>query len=104
MESLIDKTLEIARSRFSAFGFDDVQMEKLLASGERDLRQELDRLHGILSGPSVSAEEIAFSLHAIKGLVANLGNDTLASQINTLEEKVDQPAFVEEVRSAMGFV
>jgi len=102
MSHLIDETLEIARSRFSAFGFDEAQMERLLASGERDLRQELNRLQELLSEPSISAEKIAFSLHAVKGLVANLGNDALASRIQTLEEKTKRSSFVEELRSLIG--
>jgi len=85
MENLIQITLMIARKKMKSFGFDDEQVKQLLASGERDLKTEFARLASLLEGPS-TPEELNKSLHALKGLLLNMGNEKLAERLIELKE------------------
>ena len=84
MEELIEETKRIAAERFGTFGFAQAQIEQLLVSGERDIRKEAARLQQLLSEETADPERINQSLHALKGLFLNMGNETLAEKLSDL--------------------
>lgn len=89
MEQLINETVEIARQHFKGFGFEDQQIEPLLAAGERDLRKELDKLRFLLEKERVDIDSINLSLHGLKGLLLNMGNTTVADKLVELRQAED---------------
>lgn len=86
MEKLVRKSLECARTHFGTFGFDESQMQPLLSAGERDLRKELVHLEGLLGTPRPDEEKVNQSLHALKGLLLNMGNTEAAQTFKSLED------------------
>jgi len=97
MEALIEETRQIARERFKAFGFGEEQIDQLLASGERDIRKEAANLQTLLENPA-DAEKINKSLHALKGLFLNLGNEALAEKLSDLRKDDDYDAKITVLR------
>jgi hypothetical protein len=95
MEALIEETRKIAEERFKAFGFAKEQIDQLVASGERDMRAELVKLQVLLEEENPDTEKLNQSLHALKGLFLNMGNEALALKFSELreeeknEEKID---------------
>ena len=87
MEILISKTMEIARQHFGGFGFNEDQIAKLLESGNRDLEIELSTLQELLQQENYNLEDIDFSLHALKGLLMNMGNVDVANKLNELRQE-----------------
>jgi len=87
MEELIVETKKIASERFKTFGFGEAQIEQLLSSGERDIRKEAAHLQELLAEESADPEAINKSLHALKGLFLNLGNEALAEQLTDLRQE-----------------
>ncbi len=87
MEMLISKTIEIANQHFGGFGFNEDQIAKLLESGKRDLEAELSTLKELLSKEQYDIEEIDFSLHALKGLLMNMGNVEIANKLNEIRQE-----------------
>lgn len=90
MEQLINETVETARQHFKGFGFEDEQIEPLLAAGERDLRKELDKLRQLLEQDTVNIESVNLSLHGLKGLLLNMGNTTVADKLVELRQEKDE--------------
>jgi hypothetical protein len=84
MEELIEETKRIAKERFQAFGFGEGQIEQLLASGERDMKKELANLREILLQDPCDPERLNSSLHALKGLFLNMGNEEVAEKLSEL--------------------
>jgi hypothetical protein len=94
MENLIQISLMIAKKKMHALGFNEEQIQQLLASGERDLKKEFERLKSLLD-ENADAASLNQSLHALKGLLLNLGNENLANKLIELKESDD----IEEKRS-----
>ncbi|MHC3995477.1 hypothetical protein ACXWTF_11665 [Thiomicrolovo sp. ZZH C-3] len=85
MEQLITETLGYARTHFTAFGLEAAQVDALIAAGERDLRKELLQLKTLAAALPVNDEKVAQSLHALKGLLMNMGNNNAGRQFAELE-------------------
>jgi len=86
MNKRIKKTLKIAKEQFIAFGFNEEQMNKLLASGQRDLEQELSKLKKLLEERPANIEEINKLTHGLKGLFLNMGNHKVAEKLVDFRE------------------
>ena len=91
MDKLINETVEIARKHFQGFGFEDEQIVPLLEAGKRDLTKELDKLRTLVANERIDIDVLNLSLHALKGLLLNMGNSEVADKLNELreEEQVD---------------
>ncbi len=101
MDSLIGKSLNIARAKFEKFGFSPDQTEQLLASGERDLRSETAHLKSLISSESLDTHKIDKSIHAIKGILLNMGNEKDAENMRELEnENIDEK--IDALRKILG--
>jgi len=89
MGVLIEETLELASKKFSSFGFNEEQVAQLLVSGKKDLEKELDKLKILIMEDSVDIETINDSLHALKGLLYNMGNNEAGDLMNDLRNEKD---------------
>ncbi len=98
MEKLIDDTVEIARKHFGGFGFSDDQTETLLASGRRDLLKEFGKLQLLLEVEPVEVEAINNSMHALKGLLSNMGNMELADKFIELRQESEDRDILDEIK------
>ncbi|WP_345984711.1 hypothetical protein WCX49_08720 [Sulfurimonas sp. HSL-1656] len=102
MEQLITDTLATARTHFAAFGLDAAQVDALLEAGTRDLRKELLQLKALVAVVPPDAERVAHSLHALKGLVMNMGNNDAGRVFAVLEETFRSSGEVSGVRALLG--
>ena len=75
MNTIIEKSLKTAARNFESFGFTREQTDQLLSSGKRDLVTEISRLKTLLAEEQKDIDKINLSLHAIKGLLYNMGNN-----------------------------
>ncbi len=90
MQNIIDTSIEIASNQFKSFGFRDEQILPLIESGKRDLTNELINLKQLLSSNNIDRLSIDLSIHAIKGLLATMGNKDLARQISAIHDEEDE--------------
>ncbi len=98
MDQLIEETLQIAKARFESFGFKETQITQLLASGKRDLTQELDILKVLLEESPADIERINQSLHALKGLFFNMGNTAAGDMMAELRGNDDPHSAIEKIK------
>ena len=87
MKKIIDKTEVIAMEYLMGMGFGRDQVEPLIAQARSDLETEFARLESIRCSPSPDAQMLDRSLHAIKGLLFNLGNHDLAEKLEAIREE-----------------
>ena len=96
MSGLVEKSLDIAEEKFKNFGFSDVHITQLLSSAKRDLEGEIVKLEEALNSQEPDIEKINHMLHALKGLLYNMGNieagDTMTELKNdsTVSEKIEK--------------
>ncbi len=101
MNTLVEESLQIAAKKFEKFGFQEEQVEKLLLSGKRDLEAEIGKLMQLLSEPEPEKEAIDKSLHALKGLLYNLGNIEAGDKMNDLREDVSLHVQIEKLQKVL---
>ena len=101
MEELIDETLELASKKFANFGFKEQQIEQLLASGRRDLEKELSKLKILIEEENVNIENVNHSLHALKGLLYNMGNTGAGDIMNDLRSEKDSTEEIAEIKKIL---
>lgn len=96
MQRLIDETIAIAGKNFQGFGFDEEQIDSLLEAGKRDLTKELKVLQTLLGSEPINVNTLNLSLHALKGLLLNMGNIEVAEKFTELRQgKMDTHALTE---------
>jgi len=102
MDKLINETVEIARKHFQGFGFDDEQIVPLLEAGKRDLTKELEKLRTLVADERIDIDALNLSLHALKGLLLNMGNSSVADKLTELreEEKVS-PQLLSDIKALL---
>ena len=86
-----------AHSYFSEFGFDDEQIERLTLQGTVDLNNLLQQLKEGLEADELKPKEIDDTLHAIKGIVAQLGNTELAKQLTDIRKDLNEGSSLHEI-------
>ena len=97
MEKIISETEVIAFDYLKAFGFADEQVNTLIIQGKKDLRKELTKLQTLLHSDVVSLDDINNVLHALKGLLFQLGNHNIADQLNEIRSHLDSEATLKEI-------
>ncbi len=97
MEKLISDTEVIAFEYLKAFGFSEEQINPLVAQGKKDLYGELTKLKTLLDADNISIEDINNVLHALKGLLFQLGNHDVADQLNEIRSHLDSEATLKEI-------
>ena len=101
MEKLINETVEIARKHFQGFGFEDEQIEPLLEAGKRDLTKELNKLQTLLENERIDIDVINLSLHALKGLLLNMGNSRVADKLTELREEKENTQLLADIKALL---
>jgi hypothetical protein len=101
MGSFIEKSLEIADEKFKSFGFSDTQREQLLASGRRDLEKEISRLEELLASNEPDIASINQTLHALKGLLYNMGNTEAGDIMAELKDDAGRPDQLKKIREIL---
>ncbi len=84
MKEIVKESAETARVYFQKFGFEPEKIEPLLEAGKRDLEKELSILENLKNEEPFPLEEVEYTLHAIKGLLFNMGHNTAAEMINAV--------------------
>jgi hypothetical protein len=102
MEKLISETMQIARERFMAFGFKETQIEQLLESGKRDLEKEISKLSQLIGEDELNFQEINQSLHAIKGLLYNMGNMDAGDIMVDLRNNIENKESISKIKTLIG--
>ncbi len=102
IDDIVTTSTEIAIRQFKLFGFSEEQISSLSASGRRDLRCELEKLSMLLDEKrTVSIKEINNSLHALKGLLMQMGNVELGSKIEEIDLEEKTVESIEKVRNTL---
>ena len=84
------QTEEIGRAYFKAFGFTDAQINPLVLVGVKDINSTLDKIEVLLEEEYPSIETLNTLLHALKGLLLQMGNDALGKKINEMRSHLSQ--------------
>jgi hypothetical protein len=101
MERLIDETMQIAQKKFAAFGFKEEQIKKLLDSGRRDLEKEIGKLKSLIEEENVSIDQLNQSLHALKGLLYNMGNTAAGDVMADIRSDTDIVVLAEKIKEIL---
>lgn len=102
MEKIISETEAIAFEYLKAFGFNDEQISPLVEQGKKDLYNELTKLKTLLNADSISLDDINNVLHALKGLLFQLGNHDVADQLNEIRSNIESEATLKEIALLLG--
>jgi len=89
MRSIIDKTEVVALEYLTGLGFEREQVLPLIAQARKDLENEFIKLDAIRQSPNPEEEALDRSLHAIKGLLFNLGHHDLAEKLEAIRGAED---------------
>jgi hypothetical protein len=101
MGGLVEKSLDIAAKKFQKFGFSDIQIEQLLSSAKRDLEGEVLKLEELLEMHKPDIGEINHTLHAIKGLLYNMGHTEAGDQMAELKDDDSVQKKIEKIRKVL---
>lgn len=97
MKNIINETEVIAYEYLNAFGFKEEQIVPLIAQGKKDLEENLTKLEILLREENASLVDINNVLHALKGLLFNLGNHELAEKLNEIRSHLESEASLKEI-------
>ncbi len=101
MKTIIDETEAMAFDYFKAFGFDEEQINMLIIQGKKDLVINLDKLKLLLQEDEISTEDVSNVLHALKGLLFQLGNHEIAEKLNESRSDLENKETLEEVKELL---
>ena len=97
MEKLINETEILAFDYLKVFGFHDEQIAQLIIQGKKDLHRELTKLKTLLHANTKSYIDINNVLHALKGLLFQLGNHTVADKLNEIKSQSERDTKLKEI-------
>ena len=97
MKKIISETEVIAYNYLKAFGFEDEQITLLIIQGKKDLHKELTKLETLMHADVVSLDDINDVLHALKGLLFQLGNHELAEKLNEIRSHLDSEVTLKQI-------
>ena len=102
MSRLIKETLKIAKKRFEAFGFSPSQIERLLSSAEEDLGKVVAELQQLIDDQSSSTKQLELTLHALKGILYNMGNIEAGDLMVELKNLQDKERVRQKIKEVLG--
>ncbi len=98
MKNIINKTEIIAHEYLKGFGFSEDQISSLVIQGKKDLHKELTKLETMLVDiDTVTLDELNNVLHALKGLLFQMGNHDLAKKFNEIRSNDEQKVVLREL-------
>ena len=101
MDNIIEKILSDAKSNFENFGFEEDDITYLLNKARDDLEKQFSDLKQILEKPSIDIDKLDKSLHALKGLIMQLGSIELANKINSYRELLESNQDLEDLKNTL---
>jgi len=101
MKNIIDQ-IEITTTKYlSDVGFEMEQIESLITKGKRDLTKVLQNLKNTLDETPMSIDDLDHSLHALKGLLFQLGNNELAEKVNDARSYSGDKTVISELKKLL---
>ena len=98
MKNIISKTEVIAYDYLKGFGFSEGQISSLIIQGKKDLHKELSKIETLLiHADTVSLDDINNVLHALKGLLFQMGNHDLAEKLNEIRSNDEHEVILKEL-------
>jgi hypothetical protein len=98
MKNIISETEVIAYDYLKDFGFNEDQINSLINQGKKDLHKELTKLELMLMHADVVAlDDINNILHALKGLLFQLGNHDVAEKLNEIRSHDEREVILKEI-------
>ena len=98
MKNIISETEIIAYDYLKAFGFSEEQISSLITQGKKDLDKELTKLETLLlHADTVPLDDMNNVLHALKGLLFQMGNHTLAEKLNEIRSNDEREIVLKEL-------
>ncbi len=97
MKKIISETEVIAYDYLKAFGFAEEQIIPLVDQAKKDLQENLTKLEILLHEDTISIDDINHVLHALKGLLFNLGNHELAEKLNEIRSHLESDVALKEI-------
>ncbi len=101
MDNIIEKILSDAKSNFENFGFEEDDITYLLKKAKNDLEKQFGDLKQVLEKPSIDVDKLDKSLHALKGLMMQLGSIELANKINSYRELLESNQDLEDLKNTL---
>jgi len=101
MKKLLDDVEKIAYESLSAFGFEEEDVLKLVKQAKKDLIINLDKLKVQLNSNPIDKNELSSVLHAIKGLLYQMGDHSRAEQIDEIREDIDSNESVRDIEKLL---
>ncbi len=102
MEKIISETEVLAVESLRAFGFTDDQVNPLVTQGKKDLRMALTKLQLLLKTDTIDYDEISNVLHALKGLLFQLGNHDVADKLTESRSQLKNENTLKEIVLLLG--
>ncbi len=84
MQKLLNETKEKAYLFLREFGFEEDELEPVIAKGLLDLENTINHLAVVLEKENPEDEELDGVLHGLKGLLFQLGNHDAANKAERL--------------------
>ncbi len=98
MKNIIKETEIITHEYLQGFGFSEDQISSLVIQGKKDLHKELTKLETMLvDTDTVTLDELNNVLHALKGLLFQMGNHDLAKKFNEIRSNDEQKVVLREL-------
>ncbi len=102
MEKIISETEVLAVESLKAFGFSDEQVDPLVTQGKKDLRIALTKLQLLLKADTIDYDEVSNVLHALKGLLFQLGNHDVAEKLTESRSHLESENTLKEITLLLG--
>jgi len=101
MNELLEDVEKIAYKSLTAFGFEEEDVIKLVKQAKKDLVSNLEKLKLQLSNNPIDKVELSNVLHAIKGLLFQMGDHSRAEQINEIREDIDSNESLTDIKKLL---
>jgi len=101
MKNIIHETEHLAYVYLKGFGFADEQIIPLVELGKKNLSEALEKLKKLLNEEGYSLKDLDNILHAIKGLLLQLGNTQLAQELNAIRLELNNPKTVTSIEALL---
>ena len=92
---MIKETEKMGIAYLKAFGFSDEQVNPLVEIGIKDINNTLSKIEILLEETHPSIEELNNLLHALKGLLFQMGNTALGEKINEMRSHLSEDDILE---------
>ena len=90
MREIVKNISDFAKEYFTNFGLSKEEISYLVDKAINDLDRLIDETEEILKEDNIDFERLDKNLHAIKGLILQLGSEKLANEINSFRDAIDK--------------